>query len=89
MGVSGQRHSPAALPPGKRLGTNCIGGWLGPRAGLDRCACTRGTTNYMTIKPELQEILKLYILGMNILLPNTSPLWPAEVYSQRRTSDAP
>jgi hypothetical protein len=35
MGVSGQRQAPAALPPGKRLGTHCIGGWVGSRAGLD------------------------------------------------------
>jgi hypothetical protein len=37
MGVGGQRHAPAALPPGKRAGTHCIGGWVGPRAGLDGC----------------------------------------------------
>jgi hypothetical protein len=85
MGVGDQRQSPAALPPGKRLGTHCTGGWVGPRAGLDRCACTRGTTNYMTIKHEnrtveLQQILKFYVLGTNILLPNISPLWPADVY---------
>jgi hypothetical protein len=35
MGVGGQLHAPAALPPGKRPGTHCIGGWVGPRAGLD------------------------------------------------------
>jgi len=35
MGVGGQRHAPAVLPPGKRPGTHCIGGWAGPRAGLD------------------------------------------------------
>ena len=33
MGVAGQRHAPAALSPGKRLGTHCIGGsgpvWTG------------------------------------------------------------
>jgi hypothetical protein len=34
-GVDGQRHAPAALPPGERPGTNCTGGWLGPRAGLE------------------------------------------------------
>ena len=33
--VGGQRHAPAALSPGQRPGTLCIGGWLGPRAGLD------------------------------------------------------
>jgi hypothetical protein len=36
MGVSGQRHAPAALFPGERTsGTHCTGGWVGPRAGLD------------------------------------------------------
>ena len=37
MGVGGQRHTPAALPQGKRPGTHCTGGWAGPRAGLDGC----------------------------------------------------
>jgi hypothetical protein len=32
MGLDGQRHAPAALPSGKRAGTHCIGGWVGPRA---------------------------------------------------------
>jgi hypothetical protein len=31
MEVSGQLHDPAVLPPG----THLIGGWVGPRAGLD------------------------------------------------------
>jgi hypothetical protein len=39
MGVSGQHHAPAALyPRGKDPpppGTHWIGGWVGPRAGLD------------------------------------------------------
>ena len=29
MRLGGQRHVPAALPPGK-TGTHCIGGWVGP-----------------------------------------------------------
>jgi hypothetical protein len=36
-GVSGQQHAPAALYPRERHGTNCTGGWVGPRAGVDRC----------------------------------------------------
>jgi hypothetical protein len=32
-----QRHAPAALLPGKRTGTHCTGGWVGPRPGLDWC----------------------------------------------------
>jgi hypothetical protein len=36
MGVSGQRHAPAALYPGQRISsTHWIGGWVGLRAGLD------------------------------------------------------
>jgi len=35
--VRSQRHAPAALYPRERLGTHCTGGWVGPRAGLDRC----------------------------------------------------
>jgi hypothetical protein len=36
MGVSGQRHALAALYPGERTpGTHWIGGWVGPRVGLD------------------------------------------------------
>jgi hypothetical protein len=37
MAVGGQRHAPFALPSGKRQGTHCIGGRVGPRAGLDEC----------------------------------------------------
>jgi len=36
MEVSGQLHTLAALPQGKELlGTHWIGGWVGPRSGLD------------------------------------------------------
>jgi hypothetical protein len=41
MRVGGQLHAPAALPPGKRPDTHCIGGWLGLRAGLDGCGKPR------------------------------------------------
>jgi hypothetical protein len=30
LGGGGQRHTPVALPPGKRPGTHYIGGWVGP-----------------------------------------------------------
>jgi hypothetical protein len=37
MGVSGQRHAPAALYPREKgpPRTHCTGGWVGPKAGLD------------------------------------------------------
>jgi hypothetical protein len=41
MGVDSQPHAPAALPPGKRPVTHYIGGWVGPRAGLDWCSKCR------------------------------------------------
>ena len=37
MGMSGKRDALATLPTGKRHGTHCIGGRVGPRAGLDKC----------------------------------------------------
>ena len=40
MVVGGQRHAPAALPR-ERPGTQCIGGWVSPRAGLDGCGKSR------------------------------------------------
>jgi putative hemolysin len=37
MRVGCQRHAPASLPSGQRLGTHCTRGWVSPRAGLDAC----------------------------------------------------
>ena len=36
MGLCGQRHALATLPPGKRPDTHCIGGWIGLSTDLDR-----------------------------------------------------
>jgi len=41
MGVGGERHTPYALPPGKRQDTKCTGGCVGPRVGLDGCEKSR------------------------------------------------
>jgi hypothetical protein len=44
-GVGCQHHAQAVLPlhplPGNELVRNCIGGWVGPRAGLDGCGKSR------------------------------------------------
>lgn len=37
MGVGGQHRTLATLPLGKRPHTNCTGGLVGPRAGLNGC----------------------------------------------------
>jgi len=39
--VRGQRHAPAAPYPRERPGTHFTGGWVGLRAGLDRCGKSR------------------------------------------------
>jgi hypothetical protein len=36
MEVGGQRHAPAASPPGKRPGTHCTGAWVGPNGRSGR-----------------------------------------------------
>ena len=53
MRVGGQLHAPAALPPGKRPGTHCIGGWVGPRAGLGGCGKSRPPPGFdpRTVQP--------------------------------------
>jgi len=41
MGLGGKHHAPAALPQGNRPGTHCVGGWVGPTAGLDEFGKSR------------------------------------------------
>jgi hypothetical protein len=43
MEVGGQRHTPAALPPRKRPGIQCTGGWVCYSAGVDGCEKFRPT----------------------------------------------
>ena len=52
-GVRGQRHAPAGLYPRERPGTHCTGGWVGPRAGLDRCGKSRPPPGFdpRTVQP--------------------------------------
>jgi hypothetical protein len=52
MGVGGQRHAPATLPQ-ERHGNHCIGGWEGPRAGVDGCGKSRPPLGFdpWTIQP--------------------------------------
>jgi hypothetical protein len=46
-------HAPAALPPGKRLGTHCIVGWVDPRADQDGCGMSRPQPGFdpRTVQP--------------------------------------
>ena len=42
-GVGWSSSRPSRLYPRERPGTHCTGGWVGPRAGLDRCGKSRPT----------------------------------------------
>ena len=46
MRVGGQRVALAALPPENQAGTYCVGGCVGPRAGLDGCETSRPPTGF-------------------------------------------
>jgi hypothetical protein len=64
MGVSSQRHAPAALFPGERTpGIHCTGGWVSPRAGLDTevrgkilCLCRESNPD----RPFVQSVVRHY-----------------------------
>jgi hypothetical protein len=55
--VGGQCHAPAVLYPRKRPGTHYTGGWVGPRAGLDRCGKSRPTGIRSPDRPARSQLL--------------------------------
>jgi len=63
MRVGGQRHAPAVLHPGKRAGTHRIGGWVGPRAGLDECGKFRPPHTGIRFPDRQARIESLYRLS--------------------------
>jgi hypothetical protein len=63
--VRDQRHAPAALYPRERPGTHCTGGWVGPRAGLDRCGKSHPSPGFdpRTVQPVASHNLyDIYLL---------------------------
>jgi len=54
VGLGGQRHAPAALPPGKKLGTDCTGFRVGHTEGLDRCEKTRPYRDSIPYRPAIR-----------------------------------
>jgi hypothetical protein len=53
MGLGGQRHVPATLSPGKRVGTHFTGGLVDPRPGFDGRGKSRPQPGFVprTIQP--------------------------------------
>jgi hypothetical protein len=73
-GVGCQLHAPAALPR-ELPGTHCIGGWVGPRAGLYGCEISRPTglrspdrptRSESPYRPELSRPMYCVLLVSNI-----------------------
>jgi len=56
MVVGGQRYAPAAIYPQERPGTNCTGGWVGPRAGLDGCGKSRPYRDSIPDRPARSSV---------------------------------
>ena len=59
--MRGQRHAPAALYPRERPGTYCTGGWVDPRAGLDKCGKSRPPPGFdpRAVQPVVQSLYRL------------------------------
>lgn len=68
MGVGGQLCTSDALPLEKRPGMHGIGGWMGPRAGLDRWRESRPPPEFYlrTIQPIASPHLVLLDFFVNI-----------------------
>jgi len=67
MGIGGQRQAPAALPPGKRPGTHCIGGWVGLQGQSGR---VRGTSPPPGFDPRIVQPLASRYTDWAIAAPN-------------------
>jgi hypothetical protein len=72
MMVGGQLHAPTALPPGKRPGAYCIGGWVGPRTGLDGCGKSRPQRNTIPGPCSPQRVA----IPATLSRPTTAKSWP-------------
>ena len=56
MVVEGSASRLGLLYPGERLCTHCTGGWVGPRAGLDRCGKSRPHRDLIPISSNPQSV---------------------------------
>ena len=66
--MSGQQHAPAALYPQERTGTHFTEGWVGPRAGLDRCGKSRPHRDWIPDRPARSSVAIPTELPIQVLL---------------------
>ena len=86
MRVVGPRHALATLPSSKRLDTHFIGGYVGPRCGLDECGKSRPHWDSIggPSSPVSQSLYLLRCLGPQFPLPAAAngPIVPVD-YERR------
>jgi hypothetical protein len=76
MGVGGQRHAPAALPPEKRPGVRFLGSWVEPTVCQDGCGKSRPTGTRSPDRPACSESLyRLICPAHHIKAANTRNTW--------------
>jgi len=66
---------PRPLYPRERPGTHCIGGWVGPRAGLDRCGKSRPTGIRSLNRPARSDLLYRQRYPGSLFGYNTKEIW--------------
>jgi len=49
-GVGWSLPHPGRFTPQERIGTHCVGGWVGSRGSLDRCGKSERGTNFFFTK---------------------------------------
>ena len=69
MGMGGERHAAAAVPPG-RFGTHCFGSWVGSRASLDGCGKFRPSSGFdpWTVQPVVSRYTDCAIRNSYIIV---------------------
>ena len=88
-GVGFQHHAPAALPPGKRPRSHCVGGWVGPRAGLDGCGKSPPTGIQSPDSPahiNINEHNRFSIITLILRCSRTGTVWFYTSTSNKRAA---
>jgi nitrate reductase beta subunit len=83
MGVSCQRHAPAALYPREwTAGTHYTGGWVGPKVSLDKEAGGKILCRESNLdRPVVQPVARHYT--------NWATLAPGDTAAELKTLDSP